>query len=163
VALQPFELVVGEHGPLVMRVCAAIVGPVDAEDAWSETFLAAMRAYPELRPDSNVRGWLTTIAHNKAVDLVRRRSRAPIPTAEVPEHAAVDASPEPDEELRRALNALPAKQRGAVIYRHLAGLSYAEVAELLDSNETAARRSVADGLAALRHAHRTRAAEEAPT
>jgi len=58
VSLPPFESVVAEHGATVLRVCRAVLRPVDAEDAWSETFLAALRAYPRLRPDSNVRGWL---------------------------------------------------------------------------------------------------------
>ena len=45
-----------EHGSVVMRVCRALLPAADAEDAWSETFLSALRAYPRLRPDSNVRG-----------------------------------------------------------------------------------------------------------
>lgn len=49
-----------------------------------------------------------------------------------------------------ALDALAPKQRGAVIYHHLAGLSYAKVGVLLDSSEVAARRSAADGIANLR-------------
>ncbi|MDQ3342552.1 MAG: RNA polymerase subunit sigma-24, partial [Actinomycetota bacterium] len=51
---EPFELVVERHGPTVLRVCRAVVGPDSAEDAWSETFLSALRAYPRLRPGSNV-------------------------------------------------------------------------------------------------------------
>ena len=58
----PFEQVVEEHGPTVMRVCRAILDPADAEDAWIDTFVSAMRAYPELRPGSNVRGWLASEA-----------------------------------------------------------------------------------------------------
>ena len=54
--MQPFEAIVAEHGAVVMRVCRALLGPVDADDAWSETFLAALRAYPGLRPGSNVAG-----------------------------------------------------------------------------------------------------------
>jgi DNA-directed RNA polymerase specialized sigma24 family protein len=51
--LPPFEEIVTAHGPTVLRVCRAVLGPMDADDAWSETFLAAMRAYPTLRPGSN--------------------------------------------------------------------------------------------------------------
>ena len=57
---EPFEQIVVEHGPTVLRVCRALLARSDADDAWSETFLSAMRAYPRLRPDSNVRGWLVT-------------------------------------------------------------------------------------------------------
>ncbi|MGH8827658.1 MAG: sigma factor, partial [Jiangellaceae bacterium] len=44
---EPFEAIVGRYGPTVLRVCRAVLGPADADDAWSETFLAAMRAYPD--------------------------------------------------------------------------------------------------------------------
>jgi RNA polymerase sigma factor (sigma-70 family) len=156
--MQPFEEVLAEHGPVVMRVCAALLAPADAEDAWSETFLSALEAYPRLRPGSHVRGWLVTIAHRKAIDILRARARAPLPvsTADVPEPreplTAVTAADE-DPELWAALRALPFKQRGAVAYHYLAGLPYAEVGALLESSEDAARRSAADGLARLRRTY----------
>ena len=150
-SLEPFERVLADHGAVVMRVCRALLGPADADDAWSETFLAALEAYPRLRADSNVRGWLVTIAHRKAIDQLRAISRRPRPSADVPELAVVDdVAIERDDELWGALQALPFKQRGAVAYHYLAGLPYAEVAGLLDSSETAARRAAADGLATLR-------------
>ena len=149
--MRPFEEIVAEHGPVVMRLCRALVGAADAEDAWSETFLAAMRAYPTLRPDSNVRGWLVTIAHNKAIDQLRRAARAPRPMADVPERPAGDGDPTgADERLRAALDALPPKQRRAVIYRYLADLPYSAVAVLIEVSEAAARRNAADGIANLR-------------
>ena len=70
-----------------MRVCRALLRPADAEDAWSETFIAALRAYPRLRPGSNVRAWLVTIAHRKAIDLLRAKARAPEPVQELPDVA----------------------------------------------------------------------------
>lgn len=146
--MKPFEEIVTEHGALVLRVCRALVGPADAADAWSETFLSALQAYPRLPAGSNVRGWLVTIAHRKALDQIRGAARRPDPVRELPEVAAPE--PADDEELRAALDTLPPKQRGAVVYRHLAGLSYAEVGKLLGSNATAARRSAADGIANLR-------------
>ena len=150
--MQPFDGVVVEHGPVVMRVCRALLGPDEADDAWSETFLAALRAYPDLRPGSNIAGWLVTIAHHKAIDRLRARSRAPVAVGSVPpERRAASPGPEPsDTELHDRLAALPPKQRGAVIYRYLADLPYAEVAARLDCSEAAARRSAADGIAALR-------------
>jgi RNA polymerase sigma factor (sigma-70 family) len=148
VAVRPFEHVVREHGAVVMRVCRALLPAAEAEDAWSETFLAAMRAYPRLRPDSNVRGWLVTIAHRKALDQLRSRSRQPLPAPEVPEIATTDCHT--DEALRDAVAALPDKQRAAVVLHHLAGLPYADVARELGGSEAAARRSAADGIARLR-------------
>jgi DNA-directed RNA polymerase specialized sigma24 family protein len=150
--MQPFEAIVAEHGQVVMRVCRALLGPVEADDAWSETFLAALRAYPDLRPDSNVRGWLVTIAHNKAIDQIRARLRVPVPAGEVSERVTGgEPGPGPaDTELQSALAELPPKQRGAVVYRYLADLPYAEVAALLECSQAAARRSAADGIARLR-------------
>ena len=151
---RPFEEVVAEHGPAVMRVCRALLGRADAADAWSETFLSALEAYPRLRPGSSIRGWLVTIAHRKAIDQLRGAARRPQPAGDLPELPATDAAAgresSMDDDLRAALDALPAKQRGAVIYRYLADLSYAEVGGLLESSATAARRSAADGIASLR-------------
>jgi RNA polymerase sigma factor (sigma-70 family) len=149
--VRPFEEIVAEHGPVVLRVCRAMLSPLDADDAWSETFVSALRAYPDLRPDSNVRGWLVTIAYRKALDQIRANSRAPQPTSALPEAVSRDDNALGlDSELRAALQALPAKQRGAVIYHYLAGLPYAEVGVLLETSEAAARRSAADGIANLR-------------
>jgi RNA polymerase sigma factor (sigma-70 family) len=149
---RPFEEIVAAHGTVVMRVCRALLGPTDAEDAWAETFLSALRAYPTLRPGSNVRGWLVTIAHRKAIDQIRASARSPRPTDRLPEAAAADGNPGEvqNTELWAALAALPPKQQAAVVYHHVAGLPYAEVGALLETSEAAARRSAADGIARLR-------------
>jgi RNA polymerase sigma factor (sigma-70 family) len=156
VSLPPFDQIVREHGPTVFRVCRAVVGPVDAEDAWAETFLAALQAYPSLRPDSNVRGWLVTIAHRKSIDIHRSAARAPLPTDDLPEPPSDGGFPEPpDEALWDALRGLPFKQRAAVAYHYLADLPYAEIGALLGSSDVAARRSAADGIATLRKTYLT--------
>ena len=140
-----------DHGPAVLRVCRALLSPVDADDAWSETFLSALQAYPRLRPDSNVRAWLVTIAHRKAVDRHRAAGRQPVPTDRVPERPSPLGVPEPvEEELWAVVRALPPKQRAAVAYRYLGDLPYRRVGELLGTSEAAARRSAADGIASLR-------------
>lgn len=163
VGVRPFEELVRTEGPTVWRVCRALLGPVDAEDAWSDTFLSALRAYPRLEPGSNERGWLVTIAHRRALDVIRARNRRAVPDAEPPERPAQEATdPHQFDELWQALDALPARQRHAVVYRHLAGLSYDEVAALLDSSPTSARRSVADGMAKLRRDPRLQTPTSAP-
>lgn len=146
---QPFEGVVEEHGSVVLRVCRALLGPHDAEDAWAETFLAALRAWPALRADSDVRAWLVTIAHRKAIDVLRANGRTV--SGDVPE-MSVDPRGR-DLDLWGAVAALPFKQRSAVAYHYLAGLPYAEVGALLETSEAAARRSAADGIATLRKVH----------
>lgn len=161
--VKPFDQIVDEHGPAVLRVCRAMLAPADADDTWSETFLAALRAYPRLLPGSNVRAWLLTIAHRKAIDLHRAAARAPVPAAVVPERPTTFGIPaEPDTELRDAVRALPPKQRGAVVYHYLADLPYHEVGKLLGTSEAAARRSAADGIAALRITYNADHQEAAP-
>ena len=88
--LPPFEEVIVEHGAVVLKVCRAVAGPDDADDAWSETFLSALQAYPRLAAGSNVRGWLVTIAYRKAVDRIRAGRRAPIPAGTLPERPSFD-------------------------------------------------------------------------
>ena len=150
-SLPPFEVVVADHGTTVLRICRAMVGTDDADDAWAETFLAALAAYPRLEPNSNVRGWLATIAHRKAIDQIRKRNRAPLPVDRLPEVPGRCGEPAPrHDDLWTAVAALPTKQRGAVLYHYVAGLPYAEVGQLLDSSEAAARRAAADGMRALR-------------
>lgn len=148
--MQPFERIVTTHGAMVLRVCRAVVGPVDAEDAWSETFLSALRSYPDLPADANVEAWLVRVAHRKAVDITRRRSRLPLPVDEVPEQGAAPDDPHEHDDLYGALSGLPEKQRLCVAYHHLGGLAFAEVAALVGGTEAAARRASADGIVALR-------------
>jgi RNA polymerase sigma factor (sigma-70 family) len=146
----PFEAIVQAHGSTVLRVCRAVLGASDADDAWSETFLSALKAYPSLPADANVEAWLVTIAHRRAIDVGRARSRRPLPTDRVAEHAEASEHHDDDPELAAALAALPDKQRWSVAYHYLAGVPYAEVAQIIGGTAAAARRAAADGIAALR-------------
>lgn len=148
----PFDDVVRTHGATVLRVCRAVVGPHDADDAWSETFLAAMRHYPRLPDDANTRAWLVTIAHRKSIDITRARKRRPIAVDEVPECADTTAGAEGHAELWRAVERLPLRQRQAVAYRYLGGLAYKDIAALMGGTDASVRRAAADGVAALRAA-----------
>jgi len=153
VSVKPFEQVVDEHGPAVLRACRAILSPADADDAWSETFLAALRAYPQLRPGSNVRAWLVTIAHRKAIDVTRGAARRALPVGDVGNGAIHLGSDDRDLDLTRSLAALPDKQRYAVVYHYLIGLPYRDVAAVIGGTADAARRAAADGIAKLRRTH----------
>ncbi len=145
----PFQRLLDEHAEVVLRFCAGAVGRADADDVFQETVLAALRAYPRLRHDDNLRGWLLTIAHNKALDHHRAGSRRAIPVDGVGDAPVHDAERR-DDGLWRAVDALPPKQRGAVLLRFVGDLSHREIAGALGSSEEAARRSLADGLARLR-------------
>jgi RNA polymerase sigma factor (sigma-70 family) len=149
-AKPPFEHVVNEHGGTVLRVCRAVLTPADADDAWSDTFLSALEAYPRLPSDANVEAWLVTIAHRKAIDVLRRAGRQATPVADVPVQTIGEADNRRDLDLIGALADLPHKQRFAVVYHYIAGLPYAEVAAIVGGSEQAARRAAADGVAKLR-------------
>ena len=162
--MQPFEKVVTQHGGTVLRVCRVLLGSHDAEDAWSETFLAAMRAYPDLPVTANIEAWLVTIAHRKAIDVLRARKRQPTPVEDVPEGPTELGVPGAmDGDLWQAVRALPEKQRQAVAYHYVAGLPYAEIAEILGVTTDAARRAAADGIRNLRKNYPGAIKEGAPS
>ena len=144
----PFEDVVTRHGATVLRVCRSVLGPADADDAWSETFLAALRAWPDLPADANVEAWLVTIAHRKAIDALRARQRRAAPVPDLPEatHVSTGAA----EGVWDDVAGLPTRQRQVVAYRYLVGLPYSEIAALLGGTPEAARRAASDGIATLR-------------
>ena len=150
-----FDALVREHGPTVLRVCRSLLGPgADAEDAWSETFLAALRAWDRLGAEHdqvNHQAWLVRVAKNKCVDTARSTARRPSPVADVPE--PTDGPPAPGtaaHEIWEQVAALPDKQRLAVALHFLGGLTHAETAEITGSTPPAVRRASADGIAALR-------------
>jgi RNA polymerase sigma factor (sigma-70 family) len=160
----PFEKVVAQHGGTVLRVCRVVLGVHDAQDAWSETFLAALRAYPDLPDDANTEAWLVTIAHRKAIDVLRARKRQPAPVEELPEApTALGVPGAEDGDLWHAVAALPEKQRQAVAYHYVAGLAYAEIAGILGGSTDAARRAAADGIKNLRKNYPGATMEGAPS
>jgi RNA polymerase sigma factor (sigma-70 family) len=148
--LPPFQTVLDEHSAAVMAILRGAVGKDGAEDCFQETFLAALRAYPQLDNAANLRGWLLTIAHRKAIDHHRANGRKPIPVAEVAEVAVEDGISEPDERLWAAVGALPPKQRAAVALRYGSDLPHNEIAAALGCSPEAARRSLHEGLKRLR-------------
>ena len=126
----------------------AMVGPGDAEDCFQETFVAALRAYPNA-DGVNMRAWVMTIARNKAIDHHRSRARRPHP---IPDPEAFAGAAEPDGlgELWADAAELSVNQRAALALRFAADLPYREIGAALDCSEAAARRRVHDGLEALR-------------
>jgi RNA polymerase sigma factor (sigma-70 family) len=153
VTKAPFETLVENHGATVLRVCRAVVGFHEAQDAWSETFLAALRAYPELPPGANIEAWLVTIAHRKAIDITRARARSPVPVDEPPDARSTVGLPADPDPIWAEVAALPIKQRQSVAYHYLAGLPYQQVADIIGGSADAARRAAADGISSLRRNH----------
>lgn len=153
-ALPPFQRFLDEHREDVWRFLVASVGRHDADDCFQETFIAALRAYPRLRKDSNLRAWILTIAHRKALDSHRARTRRAVPVAEP---VAIEDRPGPsgtlrDEALWDAVHGLPARQRAAVVLRYVADLPHREIAQAIGCSEDAARRSLHEAMVKLRKA-----------
>lgn len=149
-ALPPFQSLLDRHRGDVLGFLVAAVGPQDAEDCFQETFLAALRAYPRLEGADNLRGWLLTIAHRKAIDHHRARARRPTPVADVPEPAHAMSLNGVEAGLWQAVAILPPKQRTAVALRFAADMPYRDIGAATDSSEEAARRNVHEGLKKLR-------------
>lgn len=149
--LPPFQQLLSAHGLDVHRFLIAVVGRGDADDCYQDTWLAALAAYPRLRDASNLRGWLLTIAHRKAIDHLRGARRRAAPVAELPDIAtAPESAALADEELWAAIGALPSKQRTAVTLRYLGDSAYEEISRLMGISHEAARRNVHEGLKRLR-------------
>lgn len=166
-ALPPFQRFLDAHREEVWRFLVAAVGRGEADDCFQETFAAALDAYPRLRPDSNLRAWVLTIAHRKALDSHRGRARRALPVAEIAAVAdgdgagagasgssrRADGSPPsemPDESLWDAVHELPQRQRSAVLLRYVGDLPHREIAAAIGCSEEAARRSLHEGLSKLR-------------
>jgi RNA polymerase sigma factor (sigma-70 family) len=152
VNLPPFQQLLDDHGRDVHRFLIATVGRTDADDCYQETWVAALRAYPRLRDASNLRSWIFTVAHRKAIDHVRARRRAPVLAGNVPEAPDPRASPreQPDEGLWSLVRELPTKQRTALALRYVADAGYDEISAVMGTSEDAARRNVHEALKRLR-------------
>ena len=138
---------------MVYRFLLVAVGPVDADDCFQETFLAALRAYPRLRDGEHLDRWVLRIASRKAIDSHRAARRRPVPSqdaavlADGPAHDPID---EGKDALWKAVRSLPPRQRVAVVHRHVLDRPYSEIGELMDCSEETARANVYQGLKRLR-------------
>src|SRR3954453_11817045 len=113
----------------------------DAEDAAQTTFLNAHRALGRGTTPTSEASWLLTIAHNVCLARWRSQKARPQEQGAEPEALARVPAPEHDPELAARLNAalakLPEVQRRAFVLREWQGCTYAEIAEALDTTETA--------------------------
>ena len=148
--LPPFQSLLEAHGEEIYRFLMASVGGNDAEDCFQDTFMAALRAYPELLDATNLKGWLFTIAHRKAIDCHRRRQSSDVPLAKLPE-TGEDAEPLlVDQTLWVRVRGLPPRQRSAIVLRFVADLPYRTIGKAIGCSEAAARQNVRAGLTHLR-------------
>jgi RNA polymerase sigma factor (sigma-70 family) len=158
-APPPFQRFLDAERDVVWRFLVSAVGSAEAEDCFQETFIAALRAYPRLRADSNLRAWVLTIAHRKALDAHRARARRALPVVDEAIADLGGSSPSAQDEalandapLWEAVEGLPARQRSAVVLRYVADLPHRDIAAAIGCSEEAARRSLHEGLTKLRKA-----------
>ncbi len=117
---------------------------VDAEDVLQDVFERAARTLRAERTPMGLRAWLYSVAHNRCVDELRRRSPAPPDVIAASRPPAGDTSAVAErraevERLFRDLRALPELQRSALLMRELQGLSHAELAQVLDASVPAVK------------------------
>jgi RNA polymerase sigma factor (sigma-70 family) len=146
VAVPPFERFYEEQQGPVLAQLRRMLGRDAADDAFQETFLRALRAYPTLQHGQHLRAWALQIARNVAVDTLRRQR---VTSAEVPDLESID-EPLPYEEVRRITAALPQKERAAVFLRYGYDLSYEDIGAALGSSPEAARQAASSGVRRLR-------------
>ncbi|HUH14295.1 MAG TPA: sigma-70 family RNA polymerase sigma factor [Gaiellaceae bacterium] len=146
-AVPPFERFYDEHSGEVFAYLARRLGRARAEDAFQETFLRALRAYPRLEHARHLRAWVYTIAARVSVDAERasaRDGRAP-----GAEPAAHDGRPA-YAELSHLADGLPPKERAAVVLRYGYDLDYEDIGAALGSSAEAARQAASSGVRRLR-------------
>ena len=149
--VPPFQEFLEANRAVVYRFLTVAVGPQEADDVFQETFLAALRAYPRVREPAKLDRWILAIASRKAIDHHRGAGRRALPTDEPPERPVDDAPPtDTSDPLWVAVRALPARQRVAVVHRHVLDRGYDEIAELMGSSEQTARANVYQGTKRLR-------------
>jgi RNA polymerase sigma-70 factor (ECF subfamily) len=153
-ARAEFEDLVKDIRPELHRYCARMIGSVvDAEDVVQDTLAKAYYALPTTSV-ANMRGWLFRIAHNKAIDYLRRTNQQPL--EQLDEHPLVaepDLPLDQQELVAVALSVflkLAPKQRSCVILKDVMGYSLAEISELLDATLPEIKAALHRGRARLR-------------
>jgi RNA polymerase sigma factor (sigma-70 family) len=148
-AIPPFERFYEAHAGEVLGYLTRLLGRQAAEDAWQETFLRALRGYPQLRHGRHLRAWVFTIATRIALD---ERKRARPRADELPELPVSDGRPA-YADLAPYAEDLPPTERAAVVLRYGYDLDYAQIGDALGSNADAARQATSSGVRRLRRIH----------
>ncbi len=143
------EALVHRYTDVLYRYAERMLGrPDDAADVVQRTFVNGYYALARCKDPDRVGGWLFRITINLCKDQLKRPSREvsldsarPVPTTRgLPEERADRAHAR--EEIQRALNELSATQKEAFVLKHVVGLSYQEMEELLQVSESALKMRV---------------------
>jgi RNA polymerase sigma-70 factor (ECF subfamily) len=150
-----FERLLGELRPKLHRYAARMTGSViDGEDVVQEALMKAIEAFPEAGPIANLEGWLFRIAHNAALDYLRRRARRETADLDEETDMADPANPVADRQVAAAslhtFMRLPPAQRSSVILMDVLGYSLHEIGGVLDTSVAAVKAALHRGRARLR-------------
>jgi RNA polymerase sigma-70 factor, ECF subfamily len=159
--VEAFASLVRENANLVYRVALRMLGKDDAQDASQEVWVRVWRNIRNFRGESAFTTWLYRITVNTCLSIRQKESRRderelgdempylsePSGGESDPEAAALNA--ERREEIETALLQVRAEHRAALVLRHMEGLSYAEIAEVLDVPDGTAKGWVSRGRAAM--------------
>jgi RNA polymerase sigma-70 factor (ECF subfamily) len=155
-----FSTLIVRHAPSVLSVAWRMVGDRTlADDIAQETFLAAFRALPGFRAEARFSTWLYRIAVNKCRDVQRARTAHPElgfgvdedgdPAPEPPGESVLHRTPEDllldrqrAQQMSQALRRLPPLYREAFVLRHVEGLSYEEMSDVLATDGSTLRMRV---------------------
>ncbi|WP_342635389.1 sigma-70 family RNA polymerase sigma factor [Rhizobium vallis] len=156
VAEKPLEQLFGEMRSKLHRYCARMTGSViDGEDVVQDALVKAIEAAPSAGPIANPEGWLFRIAHNAALDFLRRRARErTLEFTEDTDMVVETRSAIEDREIvaasLRTFMRLPLSQRSSVILADVLGNSLRETAEIVDGNVLAIKGALQRGRERLR-------------
>jgi RNA polymerase sigma-70 factor (ECF subfamily) len=140
--LAAFEVLVERHRDLVYRTATRIVGPIEAEDVTQDAFLRAYHRLDQFRGRAAFRTWLLQITQNAALNVLARARRRPVEPDGESDHVP-DRDPvrqpaarlerrERQERLELKLRFIRPEYRSLLVLRDLEGLSYTEIAEVLE-------------------------------
>jgi RNA polymerase sigma-70 factor (ECF subfamily) len=142
--------------PRLHRYCARMVGSaIDGEDVLQDALIKAVESFASAGPVRNPEGWLFRIAHNTALDFLRRRNRqAALRSGEEVDMIADQLDPVLSRQIAsaslRTFMRLPVAQRSSVILMDVLGCSLQEICEVMDVSLPAAKAALNRGRTRLR-------------
>ncbi len=148
---ERFLAMVGDLRPQLHRYCARLLGSaLDGEDIVQDTLATAYFKLPVVREPRDLRAWLFRIAHNRAIDEIRRRKVRSGEGDEAPEVAVEAEDPvvkaqAVGEALGTLIDRLPPKERAYILLKDVMGFSLQEIATIVGSSVGAVKAALYRG------------------
>ncbi|MFQ5426013.1 MAG: RNA polymerase sigma factor [Gaiellales bacterium] len=146
----PFEYLYRRHGAEILAILRRSIGTGQADDAFQDTMLRALRTYGNVTDASGSRAWLYAIARSVVIDAHRRRDARPPAASDAIGDPAPDESLSGWHQLESLTASLPHTERAAVVLRYGYDLGYDQIGAALGSTSDAARQATSSGVRRLR-------------